>query len=445
MPILHDSYLKLENIAKLPGKNDKRELLKSYLNNPIFKRVITLMMTEGKTFHIKKLPESNSSPTAGDCLVIFDFLEALAKQRGASDADKKHLASLVGNGSTRKVVERILKGKTEAGFSVRSVNKVCPGMIFETPYQRCSGPKNLNRVSLEPFGVIQKKSDGMFVWASETFPLLFNTRRGKQFDLFGELEKELRIYFDRLKHIFPDPVFAGELVLMENGQPMLRKKGNGILNKFIKGTGTVEQAQCVTFNVWDVLSSEDYLRSKSDVPYGDRWDALVEAFKIEFEKGSSSHVSPIESEEVSTLKEAQDFYQRMRDAGEEGAILKDLSSLWKNNTAPDMVKMKHFADAEFRIVGVNEGEGRLLTKMGSLTVESEDGKIVCNVGSGFTVNERDILYWESHIKDIITVQFESVIEDKKRKDTKSLFLPTFVETRFEEKTLADSLEYIEGL
>ena len=83
--------------------------------------------------------------------------------------------------------------------------------------------------------------------------------------------------------------------------------------------------------------------------------------------------------------------------------------------------------------------------MGSIRVTTDDGGIVCNVGSGFTDKERDINFWVDHLDDIVTIQFESVIEDKKRKTNKSLFLPTFVETRFGEKTLADTTKYVEDL
>ncbi len=444
---LTDTFKKLNNINDLPSKNDKRSLLKSYLNNTIFKKVITLLMSEELTFHTKKLPPCDSPAVAGDSTVIFDFLEKLASQRGASDKDKQHLASLAGNGPTRQVVERILKGKTEAGFSVRSVNAVCSGTIHQTPYQRCSGPKMLDRVSLQPFGIIQKKSDGMFVYASKYSTEPFVSRRGKRFNFFGELEDELAIYSERLDLEYPFPILVGELTLIEDGETMPRKKGNGIINKFIKGTGTLEQAGQVIFTVWDVLSGKDYERGESDVPYGDRWQSLVEAFSVESEGESSGYkrISLIETEEVSSLKEAHNFYQKMRGQGEEGAILKDLNALWKNNTSPLQVKMKHFAEAEFKIVDVNEGEGRLAGKMGSIRVTTDDGGIVCNVGSGFTDKERDINFWVDHLDDIVTIQFESVIEDKKRKTNKSLFLPTFVETRFGEKTLADTTKYVEDL
>ena len=129
---LSDAFTKLENIAKLPGKNDKRALLKSYLNNDVFRQVLVLMFSEDKTFHLRTLPEVNNPIPASDLMTIFGMLEVLAAQRRATTADKNSLAHMVGTGTTREVVVRILEGRSKAGFTARSINKVRPGTIFQT-------------------------------------------------------------------------------------------------------------------------------------------------------------------------------------------------------------------------------------------------------------------------------------------------------------------------
>lgn len=452
--LLSNVLTKLENIAKESSNTEKRALLKAYLNNDVFKKVIEFMFTEDMTYNIKSFPMSDRPSTAQNTGQLFIFLEELAGKSGATNKDKEKLSLLAGNLATREVVERIITKKSKAGFSVRSVNAAFPGLIFQTPYQRCSGPKNLERVTMP--AIIQKKADGMFSYASSTFNNMFLSRRGKSYNLLGNLEKQMVMYEQRLNRMFPDPIFMGEMTLVDkNGNVMPRKKGNGILNKFLSKTGTEEQAQQATFSVWDVISKEDFEKGKSNVPYKTRWKALNSAFSLEYTPqeeaiimesllttGVGERIQLIENAMVENLKQAQDFYTQMRDQGEEGAILKDFQSEWKNNTAPDMVKMKRFLQAEFRIVGVKEGQNKYKGMMGALEVSSREGAILCSVGSGFTDNERlDMDYWEDSIDKIITVQFESIISDKSKKDH-SLFLPTFVETRFNEKTEADTIDTI---
>jgi hypothetical protein len=252
---------------------------------------------------------------------------------------------------------------------------------------------------------------------------------------------------------------SGEFTILDStGAVMPRKTGNGLLNKFIKGTGDLKIAGRVIYEVWDVLSSEDFMRRSCDIPYADRWNTLVTAMNMPnstqdnvdlmlscFDGMSKHRISLIETEEVETIKDADDFYTRMRDEGHEGAIVKDTQALWKDNTSPLQVKMKHFVQGEFEITHVIEGKGKFKGKMGAIGVKSSEGIITCNVGSGFSDKDREsIEFWEDMVGGIVTIQFESIIEDKKTKK-KSLFIPTFVEARFNEKTVADSYEYLKEL
>ena len=454
-------YNALEEIAAAPGNNDKLELLKRHLTDPTFAKVCQFMLSEDMTYNIKELPVPSRYTPAETSQHLFETLKILSMNKGASNADKMFLAKLAGDGPTREVVQRIVTKDPRAGFGLSSAVKVAPDLFFQTPYQRCSGADKLERIQLP--GIIQKKADGMFCYVSPGFNAdlsnhSFLTRKGKSFHLLGELQEEIEMYCSRLSTSVSDPVLVGELNMLElDGSVMPRKKSNGILNKFIKGTGSLEEAQRVVYNVWDALSGAEFRARKSDRGYRLRWGALVQAFDFSndeskshvfmknlMESGIKKRVRLIESEEAADLKEAKAFYDKMRSQGEEGAILKDYSSTWKNGTSTTMAKMKHFAQAEFRITGAAEGKGRLADKMGALEVESEDGVITCSVGSGFSDDQRDLEYWLSKVGQIVTLQFESVISDK-RTGKKSLFIPTFVESRFNEKTTADTVDYIEGL
>ncbi len=456
-----DVQQKFNNIAALPGKNDKRALLKSYLNNPLFAKVVKYMFTEDMTFNIKELPEVDERFQEQDPDVIFEALDLLNGKNGATAKDKQGLAEMCGMGAARDVVVRILKGKSDAGFDIKSVVTVAPGFIFKTPYQRCAGHKNLNRVEFP--AIIQRKADGMFAYMSSEFSadickFIILSRRGKSFHLFGELLQELKIYEERIEEHYPDPVFVGELtVLEEDGTTMPRQKGNGLLNKFIKGKGTPKIARRVMYTIWDVLPGKDFRAGKSDIPYELRWNTLMNIFnttptpddnsvfmKNKIEMGESHRVQLIEAKEINDLKEAQGFYEGMRDQGEEGAILKDYKATWKDNTCATFAKMKHFVDAEFRVTGVVEGKGKYKGMMGALEIQSEDGIVTSKVGSGFPDSGRSLAYWRMNTQQIITVQFESLIQDKKTKKW-SLNLPTFVEERFNEKTVANTFEYLEEL
>ncbi len=188
------------------------------------------------------------------------------------------------------------------------------------------------------------------------------------------------------------------------------------------------------YEVWDILTREEFDQNFSVVTYRDR---------LKRQELLKEPVSLIEHKEVKDLKQAHQFYDRMRADGHEGAVLKNYNSIWKSNTCPTMIKMKHFASAEFVVVGVHEGKDKYKGMLGALEVESKDANIRTKVGSGFTDAERDLTYWSNNIGSIVEIKFESVISDKTR-EFESLFLPVFIEERTD-KTKADTAAYIKKL
>jgi len=122
--------------------------------------------------------------------------------------------------------------------------------------------------------------------------------------------------------------------------------------------------------------------------------------------------------------------------GQEGIILKDPFGIWENKRAKHQVKYKGEFECDLICVGWEEGTGKNVGRLGALQLESSCGMLKVGVGSGFNDNDRETI-GRDVIGKIITVKYNAVVDDK-RKDTKSLFLPIFLEIR-EDKTTADAL------
>ena len=76
-----------------------------------------------------------------------------------------------------------------------------------------------------------------------------------------------------------------------------------------------------------------------------------------------------------------------------------------------------------------------------MQLESACGKLKVGVGSGFNDNDRETIKPDV-VGKIITIKYNAIVDDK-TKDTKSLFLPIFLEIR-EDKDTADVLEGLKG-
>jgi hypothetical protein len=117
-------------------------------------------------------------------------------------------------------------------------------------------------------------------------------------------------------------------------------------------------------------------------------------------------------------------------------ILKDPKGPWEDKRVKHQVKMKAELEADLRVTGFLPGTGKYEGKIGSLLVESADGKVKSAVGTGLDDEERSCAP-SVFIGQIVAVKYNALIDDKKT-GQKSLFLPVFVEIR-EDKKVADTL------
>jgi ATP-dependent DNA ligase len=275
------------------------------------------------------------------------------------------------------------------------------------------------------------------------------SRNGKELELHGCLdESALNLLQDR------DFVLHGEgLVLAENASKLQapanlfldRKTGNGIINKAIQGTISKEEASRIVVECWDIVKYDHWVEGKSDVTYDKRFSMLQGMISI----AKPTRLMKIESKTVMNFGEAAKYYNELLARGEEGAVLKNLNGIWKNHTSPNQVKMKVKDPADLLCVGtyahsktsIKRGSKTIDTSkwIGGLNLESADGVIKVNTGSG--LDDADRAKDPSHyIGKIIEIEYNEITDDKST-GQKSLFLPIYQGVRHD-KGEADDYETI---
>ena len=78
---------------------------------------------------------------------------------------------------------------------------------------------------------------------------------------------------------------------------------------------------------------------------------------------------PIASESV-----AMEYMSKCIEDGFEGAMLRATNGTYENKRSRGLAKLKIFQDAEFKIVGYEEGRGKLAGSIGAFVCETKDGK-----------------------------------------------------------------------
>ena len=104
--------------------------------------------------------------------------------------------------------------------------------------------------------------------------------------------------------------------------------------------------EIVQYHVYDTVDS---------TIFDDRTQKLVDLFGM-FEFYS---IKFVETYLVNDEDVAMNMFNDLRDQGYEGAMLRNADSKYVNKRSYDLQKMKEFDDAEFPIVGVEEGRGKL--------------------------------------------------------------------------------------
>lgn len=457
---------KLETLKKTSSKNEKIELLKTYLDGDLFRKVVQYALDELAHYNIGTMPKiRNPIVDDGDLCVpreeaFFDYLNKLKSKLGATNELKQDFADLCAEEEWWEVAQRIVKKDLKCGVHARTVNTACPRLISIIPYQRCSGMNKLSNIQYPAY--LQRKADATFGYFVNTDAAPYwLSRKGREFKWPSNDFTKSVLYDIGTHQGLTEYVLCGELQVMdENGGILNRKTANGILNKALKGTMKKEEVDKIIFDVWDCIPVEYFWNTDEVCPltYEERRNHLIANIKSNFGAISFIEEVIVESEEDARTK-AKAFVAR----GEEGGILKNKSALWKNNTSTHMIKFKVEEDCDLIITDVLYGDPRSKYEncIGRLYCESADGKIKVSVGSGLSDTERGVIQrnddgsfdmlskkdmkklMESYKSKIASIRFNDITSDKKTKQ-ETLYLPRILEIR-EDKTEADTYEYIHNL
>lgn len=430
----------LNTLASDNGRNFKIDYLKQHASNDTLKQAVFLALDPYTQFFIRKIPKymTDSVPTRTLDKAMADLL-ALSRREVTGHEGIDYLTDILETltASDAKVIERIIEKDLKCGVSDSTANKVWPGLIHQYPCMLASAfeQKLVDKIKFPAYA--QLKMDGMrFNAIVKHGQCEFRSRNGKLIDIPNEM---FQLPFIKMAEYFKqDMVFDGELLVVDIvGKPLDRKTGNGILNKAVKGTMSEEEAEHIRATLWDSIPVGNFSSGSFNEQYIDRVAKTVNA--IEHVKRMSSlghYIAFVKHTEVNTPEDAQRVFTKYLNEGQEGIILKDRFGIWEDKRAKHQVKYKGEFECDLLCTDWEEGTGKNVGRLGALRLRTSCGGLEVGVGSGFTDEDRATI-GRDVIGKIVTVKYNAVVDDK-RTETKSLFLPIFLEIR-EDKTTADAL------
>lgn len=123
----------------------------------------------------------------------------------------------------------------------------------------------------------------------------------------------------------------------------------------------ISAAMSVEYHVYDLI--------EPGLTFASRWAKLGDLI------ADAPPVRLVSTTSVTESSDVPEFFRKCRDEGYEGAMLRNISGLYAHRRSPELQKVKEFDDAEFPIIGVDEGRGKLSGHAGSFVCKTPSGAV----------------------------------------------------------------------
>lgn len=354
---------------------------------------------------------------------------------------------------------RVLDRSLNVGVSKKIIQRIFKGILSKPIYMRCGvlAPKTAKKLRYPC--VVQEKADGLYCEIKverdqDVFTFEARSRSGEPIEIPGVFEQL------ELNDVFPG-VYFGELTVIGITN---RAQANGLINSLEPDHSRIK------FSAWDFLSIEEYNTiangGKGTTIYSDRFqlvkESLMEIDPTLFEKTTYVYnvsegvdgILPtvpkmtylkfgvIDSRVCHSIDDVVGFASGKMQKGLEGAVVKNLSAVYKDGTSTDQLKIKLKASIEVRCVGFIPGTPgtKRENKVGSI-MYMNDEKTIQGSCSGFSdaILDEITANPDNFKNKVFEVEFNDLTESQTRPGIFSLSHPRFIEFR-SDKDETDTLE-----
>ena len=325
---------------------------------------------------------------------------------------------------------RILIKDMRAGFGEKSVNTVAKKQKktqYQIPVFECmlahDGANHESKITGKK--LVEPKLDGVRVITVvdyESRTVTMYTRNGKELVNFPHIVKAFE---DNLDNFARSYVFDGEVV---------SKSFQSLMTQVHRKSDV--EASDARLCLFDIVPLSEFKAGQSVMGQRRRSAFLRENFKKIFDDSGCIEIIPQKEFDLDVFTdeiEFKDYNREMVAAGFEGIMIKSVDGKWVGKRSTDWLKQKPFIEVSLAVISVEEGTGRNVGKLGAVVCEGEDDgkKIVVNVGSGFT-DEQRAEFWEARdslIGQVVEVRADAATRSQDSEDTWSLRFPRFLRFR----------------
>ena len=384
-------------------------------------------------FGVKKVPETKDlTGRPNPWPKFWAMLEALRTRsltghnaKTAIEFMSEQFDSAEWNGLCRRVIIKDLR----CGISEKTLNKVLENTEWRIPVFTCQLATDSEKHTAKMKGPkrIEQKLDGVRVLAVMTKTTVnLYSRNGKPFENFPHIVEALDLIKNKFAKTFqswPHGFILDGEIIGESFQALMKQAQRK----------SDVQTEGMVYSVFDFIPLADFERGFSNAQQHKRLD-LLEKYRAVFDSTDCVRLMDGITVDLDSA-EGHDVMRRYAEdaveAGFEGIVIKDMGAPYECRRSTHWLKWKPVVTVDLTIVGLEEGTGKNVGKLGALVCEGTDNNrlIRCNVGTGLTDAQRDD-YWIN--KDILVGQTVEILCDvvtQNQDGGYSLRFPRFVRFR----------------
>ncbi len=409
-------------------------------NAQIFLGLVKATYNPFITFGVRKVPDTVGITGAENPWHEYnDLLIKLTKREltgnaalSAIDSIAQRFDSEEWNTFCAPVIRRDLR----AGISEKTINKICKKTEYEIPVFGCQLATNSEgRPEMKGIKRLEPKLDGVRVLmvvihndAGEVVTTCYS-RNGKIFENFTHIEDQVSTNFLKLVRASKDAqqlsygfVLDGEVIgnSFQELMRQARRKEN-------------VQAEDSVFNIFDIIPLNDFRRGYWNAQLHKRVK-ILENMRSVIDDMPNVELLPHIMVDLDTAagRDQLDRYAKDQvNAGFEGIMIKGVDSPYECKRNTFWMKWKPTITVDLTVVGLEEGTGRNVGRLGALVCEgTDDGKFIqVNVGSGYSDEDRDSYWTNSNLIVGRTAEVLCDVITQNQDGSYSLRFPRFVRFR----------------
>jgi len=421
----------VNKLSSTSSRLEKEQIIRDNSNNSYFiemcKFLYDPMIVTG--ISDKKMERSDNSLFFNDLFEEeMEFLETLEYLKehntGTNESVDKICKYIANHKEYEDLLKKIYTKSLKLGIDATTINNVMgEGFIKTFDVMLAENYfENIDIVEGKSF-ILTTKLDGNRMCAVvDDEGVKLYTRQGQPYKDMPDIEHEL----NRLPKGY---LYDGELIAdldIENTEELFRATTSAVRKDGTK-TGVI-------FHIFDMVPVEEFWKGQGTETTTQRKLRLHDIFQRACPKFRWLN-------EVKILylgndtKEINRWLENITATGGEGVMINITDAPYECKRTKNLLKVKKFKTADVKVLNVNSGTGRFENTLGSIAVEFEykDNKYTCDVGSGFTDEQRE-KYWNNKellLGKIVEVKYFEISQDADGKY--SMRFPVWLDRIREEK------------